>query len=313
MARTPSETINDRAARQHRLLARAQAYEAGLNARQVRYRVQRRQWRETRHDVFNVDGRAIETWHASLMAVVLCVPGAVVSHRTALRLHGNLTLHDPEDPGLIEVTAPHGHHVKLDGVVVHQSRSLLDIDRETVDGIPVTSGERTMIDLAPALVRADRLELLDELIIAEVVHRRRFHGRATALHHGRAGLDELIDVTAPGGEQRFRSMLELEADRQWTAAGLPPRRWNVRLHDARGLIGTIDAVFEPHRLVTTELDGLRFHSSPRQRRKDNARDRRLLLSGRVPLRYTYRDIMGRPDDVVAQLREALAQAERRAS
>jgi hypothetical protein len=34
-------------------------------------------------------------------------------------------------------------------------------------------------------------------------------------------------------------------------------------------------------------------------------DCRLVLSGRVPLRYPYDDVMGRPDEVVAEIRQAL--------
>lgn len=92
-----------------------------------------------------------------------------------------------------------------------------------------------------------------------------------------------------------------------TAARLPPAQWNVDLHDDTGeLIGVGDAVWVEHRVVV-ELDGLRFHSAPGQRRRDNRKDRRLAVEGWLVLRYTWLDVMERPDEVIAEIRSALRQ------
>lgn len=309
MATSPEQQIQSRAAAQHRLISRRQAYEAGLSPRQVRYRVRTGAWQEVRPDVFQVDGRDAEGWHAVVMGAVLAVPGAVASHRTALWLADVARLGRPEE---IDISAPNGRTAVLEGVVVHQHRRLDACDTRILAGIPTTTCERTIIDLAAGLCLSDRLDLVDAAICDGKARRKVLHRRAGELRRGRAGLAAVIAATAPDAAKNFRSWLEAEADRRWAARGLPPPRWNVPLRDERGRIGIVDAVFADG-LVVVELDGLRFHRTPAQRRADNERDRRLALSGRIALRYTYLDIMERPDEVVAEISAAIRQVEQRST
>jgi hypothetical protein len=292
---------------QRRLVTRAQARECGLSGRQIRYRVRSGQWTEPRPLVYCTIGKVTE-WKTKVLAVVLSIPGAVASHKTALWLHG---VHRLERPEIIEVTAPYGYHRDLPGVLVHQTRSLTSTDTTMVDGIPTTTGERTVIDMAGVLELAERLAVLDEAVGAKAAERGTLHRRAIALQNGRPGLGPIINATRPGAENDFRSWLERYASGVFERACLPAPRWNVDVHDRRGRIGTIDVVFPPGDLVTTELDGLRFHSSAAQQQKDRARDRRLLLAGKIPLRYTYDDVLNRPEEMVSEIRDAIHTAEQR--
>jgi very-short-patch-repair endonuclease len=61
------------------------------------------------------------------------------------------------------------------------------------------------------------------------------------------------------------------------------------------------------RRVAVELDG-RQHERPRQADSDDDRDLWLRRHGYVARRYGKRQIEGRPDAVVADLRDAFAQA-----
>lgn len=88
-------------------------------------------------------------------------------------------------------------------------------------------------------------------------------------------------------------------------AGLPPAQWNVELRDSGGeLIGEVDAVWVEQRVVV-ELDGSRCPGSPQQRRRDNRKDRRLAASRWTVLRYTWLDVMERPEELVAEVQQAL--------
>lgn len=58
----------------------------------------------------------------------------------------------------------------------------------------------------------------------------------------------------------------------------------------------------------TELDGLRFHRRTSDRQRDSRKSNRYALSGRIPLRFTYTDVVSDPAAVAAQIREALAVA-----
>lgn len=302
MAISAEQQVLQQATGQHMLIARSQAYAAGMSAWQVAHRIRVGHWKEVRPNVFAVDGRNPSTWEAVVMAVVLAVPGAVASHQTALWLHGVTTLGRPET---IEVSAPMGAHRRYEGVRVRQHRDLPAAHRTKRRGIPVTTAERMIVDLAPELELSARLEVLEDAISCRAADRRAFVRLADSCSSGRAGVRLLVDAAGADGAERFRSWLESEASCIWSAAGLPEPRWNTVLRDGRGRIGEIDAVF-PGDIVTVELDGMKFHSSPAQRRKDNERDRRLLLSGRIPLRFGWKDVVSKPDAMLSEIREALA-------
>jgi hypothetical protein len=77
----------------------------------------------------------------------------------------------------IHVTVPDRNKPAVKGVVVHLTRQLHDADWTRVDGIPVTSAARTLVDFAgvarpgeliPAIEQAQRLRLFDMRAIDEV-------------------------------------------------------------------------------------------------------------------------------------------------
>jgi hypothetical protein len=286
---------------QHGLITHAQALAAGLSHRQIRYRVRGGSWSEPRPGVYSTTA-ALDSWEAAVLAVVLAIPGAVASHRTALWLHGIARLGKSD---VIEVTVPFGYNRSLPGVRTHQSRSLAAVDQTSVRNVPTMTAARTVIDLAGQLGIADRLAVLDEAICSRAARRKVVYARALALRFGRRGVRIIIEATRPGAERNFRSWLERHAATVLAEAGLPTPRWNVTLTDRRGRIGTVDAVLGPRERIVLEFDGLRFHSTPAQRQRDVARDRRVLLTGRIPLRFTYEDVVRRPAQMIAEIREAL--------
>ena len=133
------------AATQYGVFSRAQARGVGLSDRQLRYRIERgRIERLTRH-TFRIVGAA-ESWRQRLMAACLAAgDGAAVSHRSAAALHR----YDGFPPGLVEITVGQGRRdFHLAGVIVHSSSCWADEDITVVDGIPVTTPERTLVTLA---------------------------------------------------------------------------------------------------------------------------------------------------------------------
>jgi predicted transcriptional regulator of viral defense system len=128
-----------------------------------------------------------------LAAVLAVGPGALLSYYSAGWLWGIWW----GSPAPFEVTAyvPR-HHPAPKGVVRHRARNLDDVDRALVDGIPVTSVARTLLDLASklradqlrrALSRAEDLKLLDlEEVHAAVIERNRGHRGAKRLAHALA-------------------------------------------------------------------------------------------------------------------------------
>ena len=91
---------------------------------------------------------------------------------------------------------------------------------------------------------------------------------------------------------------------------LPPgvRQFNV-WDDKNKKWRRFDLAF-PETLVAIELDGWETHGTRAAFQNDRARDRALQLLGWRILRYTWDDIMYRPAQVLAEIREATAQTAR---
>jgi predicted transcriptional regulator of viral defense system len=101
--------------------------------------------------------------HGDLWAAVLWPKGnadveGILSHETALRLHDVTDV----NPASIHVTIPTANHIKREPeapIVLHRA-DLAPKDVEGIEGLPVTTLERTLLDLrAAGVVRwADELE-----------------------------------------------------------------------------------------------------------------------------------------------------------
>jgi hypothetical protein len=111
-------SLADLARRQHGLVTRRQAAEAGISAGMIRRRLQTDRWHPFGGDVFLVTADTA-TWHTRVMAACLATNG-IASHHTAARLHGLGGFY--EQPVEVSVGRySRGAHVDLPGVVVHRS------------------------------------------------------------------------------------------------------------------------------------------------------------------------------------------------
>jgi very-short-patch-repair endonuclease len=68
----------------------------------------------------------------------------------------------------------------------------------------------------------------------------------------------------------------------------------------------VDALWASERLIV-ELDGYDNHSTRGQMERDRQKELELRAAGFLVIRYTWQQVMQRPDLVVADLRAALAQ------
>lgn len=85
-------------------------------------------------------------------------------------------------------------------------------------------------------------------------------------------------------------------------AGLPEPDANA---DVEGQ--EVDLAWRERRGVV-EFDSWRFHSDPRSFRRDRERTNELQLRGYTVLRFTWRQLTDRPQEIVAQVAAALASA-----
>jgi hypothetical protein len=237
------------------------------------------------------------------MAAVLAVgAGAVLSHRDAAALHG---MRPTPEGRRVSVSTP-AHARAVAGVWLKARRTLAEEDRAVVRAIPVTSPARTLVDLAPMLTaaqlqstlgEADRRGLLDVAAVERALARTKGrHG------HGHRRLRDALDAHARHGAVLARSWLEERFLDLVLTAGLPRPLLNA---PAAGF--EVDALWPGERVVV-ELDGWADHKERAAASRDRDKTNQLQVTGYVVLRFLHGDVVGRPGEVAAAIRAALAQS-----
>jgi very-short-patch-repair endonuclease len=258
------------AARRHNVLTTAELAALGWDrhavARRVRSGVLHRQGRGVYS--FGTPSLTRDGWW--LAAVLSCAP-AVLSHRSAGALWGIW----PNQRARVEVTttARSGRRARP-GVDLHRTRRLEPSETTEVDGIPVTTPARTLVDLADVLTQTQ----LDRAI-AEADYLR-LHAPIAAIP-GRRGSGRLERRQALG---RTRSDLELAFLDLVRDAHLPRPEVNVHVEGKER-----DFVWRAERLIV-EVDGAQAHTTRRAFEEDRRRDVVLTLSGWRVLRFTYHQV-----------------------
>jgi predicted transcriptional regulator of viral defense system len=292
--------IADLAERQHGVVARAQLDELGMGRGAIEWRLRNRRLHRVHQNVYAVGHRVLSVRGRWMAAVLAAGPGAVLSHRDAGALLGLRA----SAGGLVEVTAPRRHN--RPGLRIHRADLAPDEVTE-VDGIPVTTVARTLLDLAAVLPRAQverAIERAEALGLADTVSLDALLQR----HRGRRGTATLREARDTGIEPALtRSELE---DRFLTfldARGLPRPEVNVDLQLAGRWIQP-DFLWRDQRLIV-ELDGHQTHGTRAAFERDRERDRILQADGWRVIRVTWRQLHDDPDAVARDLAGALSSAE----
>ena len=288
-----------RAGGNHGLVTLADAAECGLSHKQVWRLVQEGVLVRRQRGLYQMGGFAPD-WLARVATGLLAAgPAAVASHQTAIALHGIERLLRPAVPHvLIEDTTL----LRTDKAVVHRTRRRDDVDVTTAMGLRCTTGARTCIDLARTLPVQELVALVDDVIAARKSSRTLLYQRASDLRAGRPALSMILSVTHPEADGEFWSWLERAFGRIVKSTGLPAPVFNAELPRVTGVF--VDA-FWPEAPLVVELDGLRFHTTASQQRKDQARANRISLAGYPVLRYSWQDVTGEPGRVAREIARAL--------
>lgn len=301
--RTPAHspldaTIAALATRQHGVVGLWQLTAIGLTDSAVRHRAAAGRLHRIHRGVYAVGHRDLSRNGRWLAAVLAHGPDAVLSHWDAAALWSLR----PVARSAVHVTVAASGRRSNAAIQVHNVRGLHPGDLTRVNGIPVTSVERTLLDLAEvatpqelrlALEAADRRERLDTREIEAMIARN--PGR-----HGIAPLRVALQ-TLRGPAPWTQSELERQFLAFVRGAGLPEPQCNVVIAGE-----LVDMVWPEARLVV-ELDAYGTHAGRAQFETDRRRDTRLLLTGYRVLRITQRRLQQEPDRVRAEL-EALLRA-----
>jgi very-short-patch-repair endonuclease len=288
------------ARRQHGVVHHAQLLAAGLTRDAIRHRLNSERLHPVHRGVYAV-GRPVLSregrWPAATFG---CGPDALLSHWPAALLW-ELVERGDERPHVSVPTWT--HRAGPVGVVLHRCPSLTAEDVAVRCGIPVTSLQRVLIDLAGML---DRRSLKGAVRQAERRHRIDLAGLRAAVEVPRrdprkARLRAVLDAYVPGPvadglEERFLELCQRER--------LPLPRCQVEMGPYR-----VDFLFA-ERLVV-ETDGAATHDTAVARVDDRAKDRYLRAAGYDVYRYTWRDVVHQPRLVATEIRAALRRLRRK--
>lgn len=226
------------------------------------------------------------------------VHGAAIGCVSAVERAGIAVLRPPEHPHLV-VPRSRGRTASTarDGVpaVLHRESGTDEGRAVGVRSVPLAAAlARMLLCCSPeaAIVSIDsalRLRRSTSAAIAE-------HLPPTAPVRARLLLDR--------ADRRSRSPLETVARLALRSAGLP-----VDVGVVIPMVGEVDLLVAGR--VVVELDGLAYHSGPREFREDRRRDRELALQGYVVLRFTAEDVLQDIERLVATVVGALVVARRR--
>lgn len=266
----------------------------GLGRGQIEDRVTGGKLIRLHRGVFALGHRRIGLHGRWLAAVLACGPRAVLSYASAAQLWGIRGSRGP-----IEVTRTAGHR-RPHGVRLHQTR-LLPPEHVTVEAaVPVTTPERTLLDLAArldvrqmerALVAADRAKCVrwPELrrVVEEGVGRK-----------GRGVLRRLCDEVDPNAVDA-RSNPEVDFLALCRKAGLPPPQVNVLVE------GHLVDCYWPQARLVVESDSYAYHGDRVAFEHDHESTIGLMAAGYEVLRVTDRMLEHDPDLFLRLVRKSL--------
>jgi len=164
-----------------------------------------------------------------------------------------------------------------------------------------------LIDLAAIAPRSALSAALDGALRDGLISESFLHARIAALRtKGRHGIPNLLEVIEGVEITRgAHSWLEREFLRLLAAADLPKLLCQQILGRRGTRLIRVDFRFAETPVVV-EVLGYRWHRTGAQLDIDAERVNRLVLQGFDVIQFTYRQVVERPDDVVANVREVLA-------
>ncbi|HEX2071735.1 MAG TPA: type IV toxin-antitoxin system AbiEi family antitoxin domain-containing protein [Thermoleophilaceae bacterium] len=289
-SRREASELWELARRQHGVVTRAQLLALGLERGAVAHRLRSGRLHPIQRGVYAVGRPALSREGMWTAAVASCGEGAVLSHRSAAAAHG--VAEPPTGP--TEVTIPPGTVRARPGLRVYR-RVVEPGERALVDGIAVTTVERTLLDLAAllspraleaAINAADKHDLVDPEKLRSTLAR----------YAGRRGVRALRQLLDRHTFTLTDSQLERELLPIARSAGLG------RPETGAWLNGFKVDFFWPSLGLVVETDGLRYHRTPAAQARDRLRDQAHAAAGLATLRFTHAQVRYEPDHV----RETLA-------
>jgi hypothetical protein len=289
----------------------AAATEAGVSTRRLRHRSLKRLGRGIR-----VDGPTADLpLGARVRPFIEVNERCAASHLTAAEFHALPCRLRKESIDMHHIIRPEGAaHLDRPHVVVHRMK-LYEDEVTTVDGIPVTTPERTWLDMAE-LLSVDEIVAMGDSCVR--VPRPEFEGRDLPLctiadlqrmidrHKGKRGLrkaKEAIKLIRIGSDSPQETLLRLAIVR----AGLPEPELNVPIITEDGVRHHEPDLSYRKYKIGIEYEG-EHHGDATQIARDITRSERYAALGWTEVRISKRHMVNDAKPAAAKVLVALAQA-----
>ena len=284
-----SRAVWNLAERDHGIVTRGELLALGYSLEAIRHRLQIGKLHRKARGVYAVGSPHITRKGELMVAVKRCGSGTVLSHLTAAVVWEVWR----REPAEIHVTVPRRANPRPDGVCVHR-RDLAEEATTRVGALPATTVLQTLIDCAPNRSRAERERMINQADARELL-------RVRALHDGvrgcsapgavalRAILDEDAFVLTDSEAERLLVPIAIRAGlgkpltQQWIAGYRVDFHW-------------------PEWNLVVEVDGLRYHRTPAQQRRDLEREHALAKLALTCCRFSYWQVAKDPSYVEEILR-----------
>lgn len=308
MSPSIERAIAERAREQLGHINRPQLRALGVDSRWIARRVARGTLVEVGRRTLRLAGAPV-TFEARVVAACLDVGGprgGVASHRTAAHLHG---LEGFPRPSEIEVVVDKGVGSGRTPLARVHASTNLQADVVRVGPVPATSVARTLMMLSalvPHDVARERVLGAAEAAVRDglasmrwlwwLLEERRCRGR-----DGVTTMEGVLAEMASLGPTE--SWLERETLGVIAAAGLPLPDVQRTVRRDGAFVSRVDFVYDGPKVVI-EVSG-KVHLTPQQASRDARQRAELQLMGYTVLDFTYRDVVERPDLVVATIARAI--------
>ncbi len=288
------------AGRQQDLLSLAQCRHAGLADSTIRKRVGAGTLFRVRRGVFSRKPPPFNTRQLWMAAVLAGGPETLLSDWPAAELQ-DIAPPDHTPSPAIHISVPGwGGRASRGGLVIHRRGPIDRRDRRSVDGIPVTSADLTLVHLAGT---ATETELEQMLIAADSLGLTKRHRLLELIEENQrlAGRGRLLSLLAlPPAE--VLSGAELYLIPLYRNAGLPRPAFNHPVQvpgQAKPL--KVDIAW-PDIKLAFELDTQRFHGDWERAEADRERDQLLGLADWLCHRFFRRQLKERPTEAAERAR-----------
>jgi hypothetical protein len=266
----------------------------------IRRRVQQGRWQERQAGVYQIDHRE-QVWLDQLATAVLAGgEGTLASHRAALVVWAMDGLRSAP----VEVTAPYSNRPMPRNAIVHRTRRAMDFRQ--VDGIAVTTAERTLLDLA---------SLVPPVVLSKAVE--------SSIRNRLASIDSILETIATQGGRGVRGVKKLKRVMAERSSDTPTDSGSETelifyIHQA-GLLEpevqyelftkagdrVLPDFYWPPLGKAVEVDGIDAHMTAEALERDLARQNALLEMGIELRRFSARTVRRNPYQVVEEIRRFL--------